>query len=255
MDKRKFLKVSGIVGAGVVMSPLMSCGDVSAPKSDSGQSEDSGGAAVKSTSNIMEFKQANLGYDYGALEPYIDAQTMEIHFSKHHAGYVRKLNKALSSANDFKVNGINDLLKKVNADQTGIRNNGGGHYNHSLFWEGMKPGGAKVPEGKLKEAINAAFESEEKFKEAFFDAAKKRFGSGWAWLNADSKGKLFISSTPNQDNPLMTNIVKEKGTPILGIDVWEHAYYLKYQNMRGDYINAFMDIVNWSVVSKRFDLV
>ncbi|MFK7755550.1 MAG: superoxide dismutase [Flavobacteriales bacterium] len=245
MDKRKFLKVSGIVGAGVVLSPLMSCSNPEAPA----KTGEDATHKPKDSKFITEFTQATLGYDYAALEPKIDAQTMEIHFSKHHAGYVRKLNAAMLKEEGFSTTGITDLLSKISADQTGLRNNGGGHFNHTLFWECMKPGGAAAPSGKLAESINSAFGSEEQFKEQFFKAAKTRFGSGWAWLNADNNGKLFISSTPNQDNPLMTNIVKETGTPILGIDVWEHAYYLKYQNLRGDYINSFMDLVNWDVVS------
>ncbi len=251
MNKRKFLKVSGTAAAGLMVAPMLtSCGESAAPaKSEDKKMNES---SDSSSSPMTEFKQATLGYDYTALEPYIDAQTMEIHFSKHHAGYVRKLNNALKDAPDFKAADISDLLAKVGADQTGIRNNGGGHYNHTLFWECMKPGGKKAPEGKLLEAINAGFGSVEKFEEAFFKAAKTRFGSGWAWLKSDENGKLSISSTPNQDNPLMKNVVSDLGTPVLGIDVWEHAYYLKYQNLRGDYIKAFMDVVNWETVAANY---
>lgn len=250
MDKRKFLKISGAAAAGIMVSPLMSCGD---PSSNEGKMVK--GDSVIAPSIINEFKQATLGFDYTALEPHIDAQTMEIHFSKHHAGYVRKLNKALIESPEFEANSIENVLAQVKPGQTGIRNNAGGHYNHSLFWECLTPGGSETPNGKLAEAISSGFGSQEKFEEAFFKSAKTRFGSGWAWLTADKDGKLAISSTPNQDNPLMKNIVKEGGTPILGIDVWEHAYYLKYQNMRGDYINAFMDIVNWDTVAAKYALV
>ncbi len=250
MDKRKFLKVSGVAAAGLMVSPLISCGDT-----HSGNASVSSNKESEATGIITEFKQSTLGFDYSALEPHIDAQTMEIHFSKHHAGYVRKLNKALTAEPDFKSNGIEDLLMKVDGSQTAIRNNGGGHYNHSLFWECMKPGGSKAPEGKLAEAINSEFGNQKALEEAFFKAAKTRFGSGWAWLTADANGKLSVSSTANQDNPLMKNIVKEGGTPILGIDVWEHAYYLKYQNLRGDYINAFMDVVNWDTVAAKYAVV
>ena len=250
MNKRKFLKISGAAAAGIMVSPLMSCGDANSNnmKMVEGDSE-------AAPSIMTEFKQATLGFDYAALEPHIDAKTMEIHFSNHHAGYVRKLNKALTEAPKFEANSIENVLAQVNGDQTGIRNNAGGHYNHTLFWECLKPGGSEMPSGKLAEAINSGFGSQEKFEETFFNAAKTRFGSGWAWLTADKNGKLAVSSTPNQDNPLMKNIIKEGGTPILGIDVWEHAYYLKYQNLRGDYIKAFMDIVNWDTVAAKYALV
>ncbi len=252
MDKRKFLKVSSIVGVGALVSPMMSCGN---QEMKTGEKPVENEQTVESGKSMIKFDQAALGYDYSALEPYIDAQTMEIHFSKHHAGYVRKLNKALGEAPDFSATDIDQLLATVQADQTGIRNNGGGHYNHSLFWNCMKPGGSKAPSGKLAEAINASFGNQDELSDVFFKAAKTRFGSGWAWLNVDKNGKLFVCSTPNQDNPLMSNIVKETGTPILGIDVWEHAYYLKYQNLRGDYINAFMDVVNWDTVAANFAAV
>jgi len=245
MDKRKFLKVSGIVGAGVMVSPLMSCNPMEK------KAENSPSKTPEPAKNLI-FEQSALGFDYSALEPHIDARTMEIHFSKHHAGYVRKLNKALTESPSFNAINITDLLSKVTDNQTGIRNNGGGHYNHTLFWECMAPGGASKPTGKLAEAINSSFGSFEEFKTVFSSTSKKRFGSGWGWLSVDSKGKLFVSSTPNQDNPLMTNIIKENGTPILGVDVWEHAYYLKYQNLRGDYVNAFMDVINWDVVGSKF---
>jgi len=245
MDKRKFLKVSGVVGAGVVFSPLMSCGPGNSGKPVSDK-------IIESAPKSLGFNQAVLGFDYSALEPHIDARTMEIHFSKHHAGYVRKLNKALSEAKDFSALDLNDLLRKVTMDTPGLRNNGGGHYNHTLFWKCLKPGNGNTPSGKLLDAINAAFGSFEEFKKVFFTAAKTRFGSGWGWLNADTSGKLFVSSTPNQDNPLMTQLVEQTGTPILGVDVWEHAYYLKYQNLRGDYINAFMDLINWDVVAANY---
>ncbi len=245
MDKRKFLKVSGAVGASVMFSPLISCSPVAKEKPASDK-------IIDPSPNILEFTQSTLGFDYAALEPHIDARTMEIHFSKHHAGYVRKLNNALKEASGFSADNLRDLLGKVTMDTSGLRNNGGGHYNHSLFWECLTPGGANAPSGKLAEAINAEFGSFDEFKNIFFKAAKTRFGSGWGWLSVDSKGKLFVSSTPNQDNPLMTKLVEQTGTPILGVDVWEHAYYLKYQNLRGDYITAFMDLINWDVVAKNY---
>ena len=247
MDKRKFLKVSGAVGAGVMFSPLMSCGPVTKEKPAADK-------IIDSTPKILEFTQSTLGFDYAALEPHIDARTMEIHFSKHHAGYVRKLNNALKATPDFSADDLTDLLSKVTMDTSGLRNNGGGHYNHSLFWECLTPGGGNAPTGKLAEAINSAFGSFEEFKKAFFTAAKTRFGSGWGWLSVDSKGKLFVSSTPNQDNPLMTKLVEQTGTPILGVDVWEHAYYLNYQNRRPDYIDAFFNVINWNEVERRYAL-
>ncbi|MEO0404621.1 MAG: superoxide dismutase [Bacteroidota bacterium] len=198
----------------------------------------------------MEFILPELPYAHDALNPSIDTETMQIHHGKHHAGYVRKLNNALKETSGFEGMSIEEIVSAVAADQTGVRNNGGGHFNHSLFWKVMTPGGGEQPSGQLMDAINAGFGSYETFSENFFSAAKTRFGSGWAWLSVDQNKKLMVSSTPNQDNPLMKNIVDQTGTPILGIDVWEHAYYLNYQNRRGDYINAFMELINWEEVAK-----
>jgi len=232
-----------------MVSPFLACQDNPNPKSD----DDTSAKPESELGKVVEFSLPPLGYAFGALEPAIDAMTMEIHHDKHHAGYVRKLNAALKSTPGFEGKSLAEILGTVTADQKGVRNNGGGHWNHSLFWEVMTPGGSNVPEGQLAEAINASFGDFDTFKTNFFKAAKTRFGSGWAWLSVGADKKLFVSSTPNQDNPLMTNITKDLGTPIMGIDVWEHAYYLHYQNKRGDYINAFTDLINWDVVSSKFD--
>jgi superoxide dismutase, Fe-Mn family len=195
----------------------------------------------------MAFTLPQLPYDYKALEPNIDAQTMEIHHSKHHNAYVTNLNKALEGKPE---ESIEDICKNISKYPPAVRNNGGGHFNHSLFWTIMKPNGGGEPTGKLAEAINAAFGSFADFKTKFAEAGATRFGSGWAWLCANG-GKVNVCSTPNQDNPLM-DISECKGTPLLGMDVWEHAYYLKYQNRRPDYIAAFWNVVNWDEVAKRF---
>jgi len=196
-----------------------------------------------------KFELPKLPYGYDALEPYIDKTTMEIHYTKHHNGYVTKLNKAVEGT-DMEGKSLEDLLKKVSGLPTAVRNNGGGHYNHSLFWTVMKKGGGGQPSGELNDAITSAFGSFESFKDQFSNAAATRFGSGWAWLVV-SDGKLEVTSTPNQDNPVM-DLAEVKGTPILGIDVWEHAYYLKYQNRRPDYIANWWNVVNWDEVAKRF---
>lgn len=251
MKKRQFIKLSGIVGAGVIVSPLMAC-------NSGGKADPAAGNAVKEEADpkpggsIPSFELPPLAYAFDALQPAIDAMTMEIHHDKHHAGYVKKLNAALDGNNKYGGMDLEGILANVTADEAGVRNNGGGHYNHSLYWDVLAPGGANMPEGQLLDAINSAFGSYDSFKEEFFNAAKTRFGSGWAWLNVDTNNKLFISSTPNQDNPMMKGIVKETGSPVLGIDVWEHAYYLNYQNKRGDYINAFMELINWNNVASRF---
>lgn len=197
----------------------------------------------------MSFELPKLPYDYDALEPYIDARTMEIHHTKHHGGYTSKLNDAIKGTAIENLS-IEDILKEVSNHPVGVRNNGGGFYNHKLFWEIMTPDGGGEPAGKLMDALKRDFGSFEKFKEEFNKAAATRFGSGWAWL-INQDGKLVVTSTPNQDNPLM-DISEVKGTPILGLDVWEHAYYLKYQNKRPDYIDAFWNVINWDEVEKRF---
>lgn len=197
----------------------------------------------------MSFQLPDLPYAFDALEPHIDARTMEIHHDKHHAGYTSKLNDAIAGT-DLDGKSIEDILANVSAHSGAVRNNGGGFYNHSLFWEVMSPNGGGNPSGELAEAIDAAFGSFDKFKEEFANAAATRFGSGWAWLIVQD-GKLKVTSSPNQDNPLM-DIADDKGTPILGLDVWEHAYYLNYQNRRPDYISAFWNVVNWAKVAENF---
>lgn len=199
----------------------------------------------------MSFKLPELPYDYPALEPYIDEATMRVHHDKHHAGYTAKLNAALEGS-DHANSSIEEILGQVSKFSPAVRNNGGGYYNHSLFWSVMSPNSEAAPSGDLANAINDAFGSFDNFKKEFSTAAATRFGSGWAWLCVGDSGKLFVTSTPNQDNPLM-DIAAQRGTPILGLDVWEHAYYLKYQNKRPDYIDAFFSVINWDEVSNRFD--
>ena len=197
----------------------------------------------------MAFELPQLPYAHNALEPHIDARTMEIHHGKHHAGYTNNLNAAIEGT-DLAGKSIEDILKNLDMNNMAVRNNGGGYFNHDLFWKVMSPNGGGQPTGALAEAINAAFGSYEGFKDAFAKAAATRFGSGWAWL-CKKDGKLEICSTANQDNPLMPGIGCG-GTPLLGIDVWEPAYYLNYQNRRPDYINAFFNVINWDEVAKRF---
>lgn len=196
----------------------------------------------------MAFELPKLGYDFKALEPHIDAKTMEIHHGKHHNAYVTNLNTAIAGTDAEKMS-IEDICKNISKYPMPVRNNGGGHYNHSLFWTIMAPNAGGEPTGDLAAAINTAFGSFADFKTQFAAAAAGRFGSGWAWLIV-KEGKLVITSTPNQDNPLM-DIVEVKGTPILGLDVWEHAYYLHYQNRRPDYITAFWNVINWNEVANR----
>ena len=196
----------------------------------------------------MSFKLPELPFAYDALEPHIDARTMEIHHGKHHAGYTNKLNAAIEGT-DLEGKSIEDILTSGTLS-VGVRNNGGGYFNHCMFWDVMSPNGGGSPEGDLASAIDRDFGSLEAFKEAFFNAAATRFGSGWAWLCVKN-GKLEVCSTANQDNPLM-NGVDCDGTPIMGIDVWEHAYYLNYQNRRPDYINAFFNVINWEKVAANY---
>ncbi len=198
----------------------------------------------------MSFELPKLSYEYTALEPYIDARTMEIHHSKHHQAYVTNLNNALAGT-DAENLSIEEICKNISKYPMPVRNNGGGHFNHSFFWKIIGPNAGGSPSGKLLDAINADLGGMDKFKEEFAKAATTRFGSGWAWLCV-KEGKLCVCSTPNQDNPLM-DIAECKGTPVLGLDVWEHAYYLHYQNRRPDYINAFWNVVNWAEVEKMYE--
>ena len=198
----------------------------------------------------MAFQLPQLPYAFNSLEPHIDARTMEIHHGKHHQAYVTNLNNAIAGSDAEKMS-IEDICKNISKYQPVVRNNGGGHFNHSLFWTIMKQGGGGSPSGPLGDAINSAFGNFEELKTKLNNSGATRFGSGWAWLIVGNDKKLAVCSTPNQDNPLM-DIAEIKGVPILGIDVWEHAYYLNYQNRRPDYINAWWNLVNWEEVSKRF---
>jgi len=198
----------------------------------------------------MAFQLPELGYAYDALAPHIDARTMEIHHTKHHNGYTTKLNGAIEGT-ALEGKSIEDILTNLDMSNGAVRNNGGGFYNHSLFWSVMNPNDKGTLSGELKDAIEAAFGSEEAFMDAFSKAAATQFGSGWAWLCVQKDGKVSVCSTPNQDNTLMPG-VGCGGTPILGLDVWEHAYYLNYQNRRPDYISAFFNVVNWNEVARRF---
>lgn len=229
MERRKFIITAGVAAvAAPMLGTLASCASES--KAFDGH------------------KFPELGYGYDALEPYIDAQTMELHYSKHHKGYYTKF-MAAAEGTELLNTPMEQIFAEISKQPEGIRNNGGGYYNHTLFWENMTPSQGEMP-GELKAAIEKDFGSVEAFKEQFGKAGKTRFGSGWAWLLADKSGKLMVSSTPNQDNPLM-DIAEVKGNPLLALDVWEHAYYLHYQNKRADYVDNFWNIVNWEVVNDR----
>jgi Fe-Mn family superoxide dismutase len=211
------------------------------------------GLLTSSTGDSKAFdghKFPELGYAYNALEPYIDAQTMEIHYTKHHKSYYTNFMTAAEGTEMLKTP-LEQIFSNISKHSATVRNNAGGFYNHNLFWENMTGVKNEIPTG-LKTAIEKDFGSLETFKETFSKAAMTRFGSGWAWLSVDKNGKMFVSSTANQDNPLM-DVVEERGTPILGLDVWEHAYYLKYQNKRADYVNVFWSVVNWKVVNDRLN--
>jgi Fe-Mn family superoxide dismutase len=196
----------------------------------------------------MAFELPKLGYEYAALEPHIDARTMEIHYTKHHQAYVNNLNNAVAGG-EWENKKIEEILANISKLPPAVRNNGGGHYNHSLFWRLLKPNNGSGPTGELLDALNKSFGSLDKFKESFTNAGMTRFGSGWAWL-VRTGNDLKIVSTPNQDNPLM-DVAEARGVPILGVDVWEHAYYLKYQNRRNEYLAAFWNVVNWEEVGRR----
>jgi Fe-Mn family superoxide dismutase len=249
MKKREFLRLTSILAAGAVVAPALTfCGDANTAGEGEKETADSESSTL--------FELAALPYAFDALEPYIDARTMEIHHDKHHAGYTSKLNTALESNPGFAGMSIEDILKNLNGsdDQTALRNNAGGYYNHNLYWKVMSPNGGGMPSGQVADAINAEFGSFESFKSLFSKAATGVFGSGWAWLCAKD-GSLSINHTPNQDNPLMTGVVEQTGSPILGIDVWEHAYYLNYQNRRGDYVENFFNVINWDEVNLRLSKV
>ncbi len=198
--------------------------------------------------NNLEFPSLN--YEFGALEPHIDKLTMEIHYTKHHQAYFNNLSAAVEGTEMENLK-LEEVLKNISKYPVAVRNNGGGHFNHSLFWTVLSPDGGGEPQGELKQAIVNTFGSFSEFKELFNTAAKTRFGSGWAWLGVNADKQLFVSSTPNQDNPLM-DVADVKGSPILGLDVWEHAYYLNYQNRRPDYVYAFWNVINWEEVEKRY---
>ncbi|HNR19506.1 MAG TPA: Fe-Mn family superoxide dismutase [Bacteroidia bacterium] len=230
-SRRNFIKQSAIAGAGLVFAAR---GISNASLADSSTT----------------FSLPALPYKYEELEPHIDALTMQIHHSKHHQAYVDNLNKALKDVTTT-YRTIEEILKNISKHTAAVRNNGGGHYNHTLFWELMKPNGGGTPTGSLSDAINTTFGDFEKMKQLFNDAAKSRFGSGWAWLIKNAEGKLEITSTPNQDNPLM-DVAEKNGKPVLALDVWEHAYYLKYQHKRADYVAAWWNVLNWDEAAKNF---
>ncbi len=231
MDKRTFLKTVSVLALGTL----------------AGFRE---AYAQRSISKESDFELPSLGFAYAALEPHIDARTMEIHHTKHHAAYINNLNNALKGT-ALQGKDLHEILVSLSPTDVALRNNAGGHFNHTLFWKTLTPGGSKMPKGKLLKSINKQFDSFELFKSRFSDEAKKLFGSGWTWLVVN-KGKLEIVSTPNQDNPLMAKVVANPSVPILGLDVWEHAYYLKYQNRRTEYIEAFFNLINWDVVAENF---
>jgi Fe-Mn family superoxide dismutase len=234
MERRNFIS---LVGTAAVAAPILG----------------SALAACSSESKKKVFEGhvfPDLPYAYDALEPYVDAQTMELHYDKHHRGYFTKFTDAVAGT-DLEKTPMPEVFAKISGQNATIRNNGGGFFNHQLFWENMSPTETSMNED-LRAAIEADFGSVESLKEQFGTAAKGHFGSGWAWLAVDAEGKLFVSTTPNQDNPLMDDVEK-KGTPLLGLDVWEHAYYLHYQNRRAEYVDNFWNIINWSEVGKRFN--
>lgn len=234
-SRRRFIKATGKAGLAVGLSATVLPSLVNARTNNIGN----------------EFTQQALPYSYNALEPVIDTLTMEIHYSKHAAAYAKSLAEACAAENvDTNSRSLESVLKNISKYSAKMRNNAGGHYNHEMFWQSMKPGGAATPSGQLTASIIQSFGSFESFKTEFADAAKARFGSGWAWLIINSDHALSIVSTPNQDNPLM-DVSTTWGKPLLGLDVWEHAYYLKYQNKRPDYINNWWNVVNWDIVAQR----
>jgi len=236
MNKREFLKTGLAIGTGIFVAPALAGENIL--------------HKVETLPYNTGFTQIPLPYDYNALEPYIDALTMEIHYSKHHAGYTANLNK-VAPDEGIQNKGIEEIMASVSQYSPAVRNNGGGFYNHNFFWKVLKPGGGNSPKGTFLKKINKTFRSFDDFKVQFSQKALTVFGSGWAWL-IEQNGKLLITSTPNQDNPLM-DIVTEKGRPLLALDVWEHAYYLKYQNKRADYIKAFWNVIDWEFIESRLE--
>lgn len=241
-SRRNFIATTAKAGVAVTVAASIPASSVFAGN----------GQIASPSAFFTSFDQAPLAYAYNALEPNIDAQTMDIHYNKHAGTYSKNLKEAAQAESVDISKPLEDVLAKISKYSPKMRNNGGGHYNHELFWKSMKPGGEGKPSGKLASAIDSNFGSFDAFKTQFADSGKNRFGSGWAWLVVGADKKLKVGSTPNQDNPLM-DISDLKGFPLLGLDVWEHAYYLKYQNKRPDYINAWWNIVNWDFVQKRFD--
>ncbi|GAB4395642.1 MAG: superoxide dismutase [Microscillaceae bacterium] len=233
MKKREFLKANALLAGSLVLNPF------------------SVWAENRPTRTTNEFTLPPLDYDFEALEPAIDTLTMQIHHGKHHAGYVNNLNKALTGTN-LGGKSLEEILAQISVQDTALRNNAGGHYNHSLFWKIIGPKLDRPVPKPLHKAIETQFDSQEKLIEEMKTAGMKVFGSGWVWLALGRDQKLFVSATPNQDNPLMHNIVSPVGIPILGIDVWEHAYYLKYQNRRADYLNALWPLIQWEEVNRRY---
>jgi len=237
MRRRDFVSSISLIASGLILNPLKIFNFKEHDKNE------------RSYKNMAKYELPPLPYSYDALEPYIDAMTMEIHWSKHHGAYVNNLNNAIANTDMEKLS-LEELLTNVSKYPVAVRNNGGGHYNHTLFWQIMTKNGGGEPKGELKSAIEKTFGNFDNFKKQLTDAALTRFGSGWAWL-VYNKGNLLIGSTPNQDNPLM-DVSELKGFPILGIDVWEHAYYLKYQNRRNEYVANWFNVINWDEVSARY---
>ncbi len=240
LNRRSFLITTSVAGIGATVIPTWACAETN--------------KMTISAADDFSYTQQPLPYAYNALEPVIDAMTMEIHYSKHASAYAKNLADAVKAENvDTNKVSLIALMNNISKYSAKMRNNGGGHYNHEFFWKSMKaPSDANAPGNKLSQLLIRDFGSEDAFKNQFADAAKNRFGSGWAWLVKSNEGKLIIGSTPNQDNPLM-NISELKGVPLLGLDVWEHAYYLKYQNRRADYITAWWKVVNWDSVEARLE--
>ncbi|WP_016778618.1 superoxide dismutase [Anaerophaga thermohalophila] len=239
MERRHFLSLMGMAAVGACMPAGQK------------QGSNNGAAAAVAAGSIEKHKFPELGYAYNALEPYIDAQTMELHYDKHHRGYYSKFMAAIEGT-DMETTPMHHIFANISRHSESVRNNGGGYYNHRLFWDNMSPDGGD-PSARLLNALVKSFGSFDEFKKEFGNAAKSHFGSGWAWLYMDTDKNLKITSTPNQDNPLM-DVSDERGIPLLALDVWEHAYYLKYQNKRGDYVDNFWNVVNWKTVSKRWEM-